>query len=97
MFNDGVFDKVGQVEAICDHKGKHIDVDVVNYTLDDARAIWKIIAARRTWVEVCDLEDGTLYRCQIYGTEKLWYGDGTSYFSLQIISESAEERPPTSA
>lgn len=82
-FDLGDFNKTGQVTGICKHTNS-IEVDVCNYSAEDLEKIWKIIGERATAVEVCDLEDGVLYVCDVYGTENLFSGGDVAYFNLRI-------------
>lgn len=80
---DDLFKKIGQVCGIEKHTGS-IEVDVSNYSAEDLGQIWKIIGERTTTVEVCDLEDGILYLCDIYGTQNLYSGGDIACFSLRV-------------
>jgi hypothetical protein len=104
--HDGIFDKVGHVTSITKHT-KSIEVDVCDFTLDDARKIWGIIAKQRVRISIIDLEDYTEYICSVQGTLNLFYGDGISYFTLKVEhvrninddepDEDICDRPATSA
>jgi hypothetical protein len=103
--HEELFDGVGKVISIIKHT-KSIEVEVVNFSLDDVRNIWGLIAKHNVRIQVIDLEDYTEYFCMVQGTKNVWYGDGCTYFTLKvervgnIMDDDIEEdydRPATSA